>query len=298
MPHLNVNGINIHYQQTGRGPDVVLIHAFTSNMAIWMLTGLIEHLASDFRVTAYDLRGHGVSEVPPAGYTSAEMTRDLVQLHKALELGPAYLVGHSFGGVIAMHAAAEHPEIAAGVIVSDTYFPGLKDIEPNIADTAIWKELRQDLLKAGVEIGETVEFGNLFEIVANLTPEQTEAIRGVMGASATRWLSQLARLAGTTAGADVFQTAGFTEERIRSVKCPVVGLYDEATTFSATCRYLETHLPNCTIDTVAGARHVAPLQNSAEFARLVKLHLLRISGQSSGTRDAASGNSGPEDRDV
>ncbi len=282
MPHLNANGINIHYQQSGEGPDVVLIHAFTSNMAIWMLTGLIEHLASEFRVTAYDLRGHGVSEIPPTGYTSDIMVEDLYQLHSALGLGPAYLVGHSFGGVVALHAAAEHPEIAAGVIVSDTYFPGLGDIEQNIADTAIWKELRQDLLKANVEIGSTVDFGSLFQIVANLTSEQTEAIRGVMGASATRWLSQLAKLAGTTAGVDVFQPAGFTEDRIRSVRVPVVGLYDEETTFSATCRYLESHLADCKIDTVAGARHVAPLQNAAEFARLIKLHLQRMSlGQES-----------------
>lgn len=277
MPHLNVNGINIHYQQSGQGPDVVLIHAFTSNMAIWMLTGLVQHLAEEFRVTAYDLRGHGVSEIPKSGYTSAEMVEDLFQLQAELGIGPAFLVGHSFGGVVAMHAAAEHPEMAAGVILSDTYFPGLREIEPNIADTAIWKELREDLLKADVEIGTSVDFGNLFQIVAALTPEQTDAIRKVMGSSATRWLSQLAKLAGTTAGEDVFQTAGLTEDRIRSVRVPVVGLYDEETTFSATCRYLESHLPNCKIDTVQGARHVAPLQNSAEFARLVKKHLQQMS---------------------
>lgn len=276
MPHLTANGIKIHYQQTGQGPDVVLVHAFTSNLAIWMLTGLVERLASDFRVTTYDLRGHGVSEVPPSGYTSAEMVEDFAELHRALELGPAFLVGHSFGGVIAMHAAAEHPEMVAGVIVADSYFPGLSDIEPNIADTAIWTELRQDLLKADVEIGERVDFGSLFEIVANLTPEQTAAIKDVMGPSASRWLSQLARLAGTTAGEDIFQTAGLTEERLRSVTVPVVGLYDEETTFAATCRYLETQLPNCRIDTVAGARHVAPLQNAAEFGRLVKHHLLEM----------------------
>jgi len=286
MPHLNANGINIHYQQSGQGPDVVLIHAFTSNMAIWILTGLVQQLAGEFRVTAYDLRGHGVSEIPPARYTSAEMVEDFHALHSALDLGPACLVGHSFGGVIAMHAAAQYPEVAAGVIVSDTYFPGLKHIEPNIADTAIWKDLRRDLLKAGADIGERVDFGNLFEIVAGLSREQTEAIRGVMGASATRWLSQLARLAGTTAGGDVFQTAGFTEERIRSVRVPVVGLYDEETTFSATCRYLETHLPDCKIDTVPGARHVAPLQNSHEFTRLIKLHLQRMTAAGAGSQSS------------
>ena len=94
---------------------------------------------------------------------------------------------------------------------------------------------------------------------------------------ATRWLSQLAKLPGTTAGEDIFQTAGFTEDRIRSVRVPVVGLYDEETTFSATCRYLESHLADCKIDTVQGARHLPPLQNSAEFARLVKKHLRQLS---------------------
>lgn len=276
MPHLTANGIKIHYQQSGQGPDVVLIHAFTSNLAIWMLTGLVERLAGEYRVTTYDLRGHGVSEVPPLGYNSAEMVQDLFELHRALELGPAFLVGHSFGGVIAMHAAADHPEMVQGVIASDSYFPGLSHIEPNIAETAIWSELRQDLMKAKVEIGERVDFGNLFQVVAHLTAEQTAAIREVMGPSASRWLSQLARLAGTTAGEDIFQTAGLTEEHLRSVTVPVVGLYDEDTTFAATCRYLASQLPNCRIDTVAGARHVAPLQNAAEFARLVKHHLAEM----------------------
>src|SRR5690242_8157155 len=105
MPQVEVNGTRLYYQQSGAGPDVVLVHAVTSNQAVWVFTGLIDALAADFRVTSYDLRGHGFSDRPPTGYTSAVMADDLLSLHEALRLGPAHLVGHSFGGVTAMHAA-------------------------------------------------------------------------------------------------------------------------------------------------------------------------------------------------
>ena len=61
------------------------------------------------------------------------MADDLRQLHAALGLGPAMLVGHSFGGVSAVHAAALYPECIAGVILSDSFFPGLRHVEPKHA---------------------------------------------------------------------------------------------------------------------------------------------------------------------
>src|SRR5262249_42678133 len=100
MPQLTVNGADLNYLQVGQRPDVLLVHAVTSNLSVWLFIGLVDKLVRDgFRVTAYDLRGHGLSEATPAGYTSAAMAEDLHQLHAALGLGPAYLVGHSFGAV-------------------------------------------------------------------------------------------------------------------------------------------------------------------------------------------------------
>lgn len=278
MPRIDVDGVKLHYQQTGEGPDVVLIHAFTSNLAVWMMIGIMDELAKDFRVTSYDLRGHGLSEVTPTGYTSVEMARDFARLHDALELDSAFVVGHSYGGVIGAHAALEYPEKVSGIILADTYFPGLEHIEPNVADTVIWRELSNDLGKSGIDLGEQVDFGRLFEAVKNLTPEQTEAIRESLGPASVRWLAPLGKLAGTTAGTEMFEVAGLTAERIQSLSVPVVGLYDEQTTFGATCKYLEDHLADVQIDVVPGARHLAPLQSPVEFTRLVKTHLHRMAG--------------------
>ena len=54
MPHVTVNGASLHYQQTGTGPDVVLLHALTGNLSVWLFINLIETLARDFRVTYAD----------------------------------------------------------------------------------------------------------------------------------------------------------------------------------------------------------------------------------------------------
>src|SRR5262245_45170202 len=95
-----------------------------------MFINILETLSREFRVTAYDLRGHGMTPATPTGYTSAEMAEDLRRLQTALGLKPSYLVGHSFGGVIGMHLAVAHPELVRGVILSDSYFPGLQHLEP------------------------------------------------------------------------------------------------------------------------------------------------------------------------
>jgi 3-oxoadipate enol-lactonase len=279
MPHVTANGANFHYQQAGAGADVVLLHAVTSNVAVWMFSGLPDALATEWRVTAYDLRGHGLSETTPAGYTSAEMAADFAALHEALELQPAYLVGHSFGGVVALHAATLYPERVKGVILSDPYFPGLAAIEPNLPSANVWLDLRSAFGHAGVALPENVDFKTLFRAVAELTPQQMAAIREKMGPASSRWLAGLPRLADTTCGDDLFAVAGLTAERISSVRQPVVALYDEHSPFLATCKFLQEHVPDCAVDIVPGAKHLAPVQNPAEFTGLVKKHLTRLRGR-------------------
>jgi pimeloyl-ACP methyl ester carboxylesterase len=281
VPYANANTVALHYQQAGAGPDVVLLHAVTANMAVWLVSGLLDTLAREYRVTAYDLRGHGLSAAPPTGYTSADMAEDFRGLHDALGLGPAYLIGHSFGGVVAMHAAATYPDRVSGVILSDPYFPGLAQHEPNLGRANVWIDLREMFRHAGLDLGDIIDFTTLFRTVAGLSPAQLRVIREQMGPASTRWLSQLPRLAETTCGRDVFAEAGLTEERIRSVRQPVVALYDEHSPFLATCRFIEEHLPNCTVEIVLGAKHMAPVQNGPLFNELVRKHLAALGRDSS-----------------
>jgi pimeloyl-ACP methyl ester carboxylesterase len=284
VPHTNVNGVDLHYMQAGAGPDVVLLHAVTANMAVWLASNLVDALARDYRVTAYDLRGHGLSAATPSGYTSAEMAEDLRGLLDVLGVGPAYLIGHSFGGVVAMHAASTYPDRVSGIIISDPYFPGLARLEPNLGNANVWMDIRKMFGHAGLDIGDTIDFTTLFRTVAELSPAQLHLIRDRMGSGSIRWLSQLPRLAGTTCGRDVFAVAGLTEERILSVRQPVVALYDEHSPFLATSRFLGDHLPGCTVEIVPGTKHMAPVQNGPLFVELVSKHLASLRRDSSEAR--------------
>jgi 3-oxoadipate enol-lactonase len=167
------------------------------------------------------------------------------------------------------------------MILSDPYFPGLARLEPNVGNANVWMDLREMFGHAGLDLGDTIDFTTLFRTVAELSPAQLRAIRERMGPASTRWLSQLPRLADTTCGRDVFAVAGLTEERIRSVRQPVVALYDEHSPFLATCRFLGDHMPNCTVEIVPGTKHMAPVQNGRLFVELVRKHLAALRRDSS-----------------
>jgi pimeloyl-ACP methyl ester carboxylesterase len=282
MPDIEVSGNRLFYQQFGEGPDVVLVHAVTSNLAVWMFTGLVELLAPDFRVTLYDQRGHGHSDAPPTGYTSADMAADFCRLHEALGLGPAYVVGHSFGGVVGMHAALLEPERVAAVMLSDSFFPGLRHVEPNFGRANVWLDLRETYQQVGVDLGPTVDFARLFRATAGLSKEQTDQLGEAVGVLGRGWLRQLPRLAETTCGDDVLTEAGLTAERLASVAQPVVALYDEFSPFLVTSRWLEGHLPNCTAEIIPAAKHLALVENTAAFNEAVARHLRRLAGTAGG----------------
>ena len=76
MPTATVNQIALHFLQIGTGPDVVMVHGLAANLAFWNLA-IAPALAQSFRVTTYDLRGHGRSDMPPSGYTMRDMVGDL-----------------------------------------------------------------------------------------------------------------------------------------------------------------------------------------------------------------------------
>ncbi|MBN9523078.1 alpha/beta hydrolase [bacterium] len=276
MPEVEANGTRLFYQQTGTGPDVVLLHAVTSNQAIWLFSGLTDALAADYRVTTFDLRGHGQSERPPTGYTSADMAADFAALHAALGLRPAALVGHSFGGVTAVHAAALFPDRVRGVILSDSFFPALRPVEPNFGKMALWAEVREKFALVGVTLGETVDFNGLFRECAALDAERMLALEGIYGTFGRGWVRHLPRLAETTCGTDVMEVAGLTADVIAGVKQPVAALYDEFSPFLATCRWLEANLPACTAEIIPGAKHLAMLENAPGFLAAARRHLARI----------------------
>ena len=116
MPKIQANGLRFHYWQSGQGPDLVMVHGLGGNLAAWHLQ-MVPELQADYRVTTYDLRGHGRSDAPSAGYTTTDMAEDLRGLMDSLGIERAHLVGHSWGCDIALHFALLNPQRVVDLVL-------------------------------------------------------------------------------------------------------------------------------------------------------------------------------------
>ena len=263
MPIHAIQGLNFHVQRQGEGPDVVLIHGVTGDLSIWMLSRLMLALSETHRVTAYDLRGHGYSDAPPSGYTSAEHSGDLLALMDHLEIARARLVGHSFGAVIAAHAAAIAPDRVEALVLSDPYFPALRHLE-DVSRWGHWQNFRREASDAGVSLSDEhwYDLGKFFDQVMHLDGERLLKFRQAVGLPG---LKRLLRLGRTTCGDDCKVAAGLTAEKIASLRLPVLAIYGEHSPFLSTAEYLVATLPDCRSVLVPGAQHRAPEENPDAF---------------------------------
>src|SRR5919108_2247523 len=203
MPKAFVSGINIHYVQTGKGPHLVLIHGIASNLGQWH-PSILSALVEDFRVTMYDLRGHGYSDMPPRGYTADHMVGDFTGLMDYLGIERASILGHSYGGVVALRYAVLRPERVDKLIIADT---GVPCLEPGRGRDALLARWREALGREGIEVPDEKA-----EDVAYLMAQMLK-LRGHYwrGMGVQRALARLSRLSNSTSfGQEYRETSGLT----------------------------------------------------------------------------------------
>jgi pimeloyl-ACP methyl ester carboxylesterase len=267
MPFYHANGLKFHYQQAGQGPGVVLVHGVTGDLSIWFLCKAMQTLSARYRVLAFDLRGHGYSDAPPDRYTSGDHAADLFALMDEIAMDSATVVGHSFGGVIAAHAAVLAPARVEAVVFSDPYFPALRHLE-DVSRWGHWQNFRAEASSAGVELSDEhwYDLGKFFDQVLHLDDERLLKFRHAVGLPA---LNRLLRLGKTTCGDDSKAVAGLTAELITAIAQPALALFGAHSPFLATAQYLVEHLPDCRAAIVPGAKHRAPEENPEGFLRLL-----------------------------
>src|SRR3954470_19919116 len=126
---LNVRDLRFHVQQLGPtdGPKLVFVHGLVmDNLASFYYT-LAAPLARDgVHTILFDLRGHGLSARPATGYTPRESARDLLSILDSLGIDePVYLLGNSYGGIVAMHTALLAPARVGGVVLVEAACSGV-----------------------------------------------------------------------------------------------------------------------------------------------------------------------------
>jgi pimeloyl-ACP methyl ester carboxylesterase len=118
--YLTVNGLKLHYVDWGSAgqPPLLMLHGVTGSARHW------DHVARAFRQAyhclALDMRGFGDSQWSPDGaYESPDLAADLEAVFAALGLRGAVIVGASWGGLVGLMHAADHPETMHKLVLVD-----------------------------------------------------------------------------------------------------------------------------------------------------------------------------------
>ena len=235
-------------------PLVVVIHGSMDRSAgMLKLSRLLDH---DFRVLRYDRRGYGRSFPHPGPFTMKYQVDDLVDL---LAGRRAVLVGHSYGGNVALTTAQHHPQLVAGVAVYETplswepWWPGTTAGSIAVAEAGKPREAGERFLRR-----------MLGDQRWDALPERSKEVRRAEGVAMVEELADLRRHQPWVA---------------EHIEVPVITAFGslgpphhrEGMTYAA-------GLLNCPVVELPGCRHDAPLSHPDLFRELVVDPLLAMVG--------------------
>ena len=103
---MEIHNTKINYIQYGKGKDIVLLHGWGQNIEMMQFLG--DPLSINYRITILDFPGFGKSEEPKEVWNITDYAEMLHELLEKLEIQNPTLIGHSFGGRVAIRYAAQY----------------------------------------------------------------------------------------------------------------------------------------------------------------------------------------------
>lgn len=119
MRKIAVDGQQIAYREAGSGPPLVLLHGGLVDSRAWRRE--INAYSDEFHVVAWDAPGCGGSSDPRPDVALGDYADWVAGLIDALELGPAHILGHSFGGGLALAVHQRHSRLVRSMILVSAY---------------------------------------------------------------------------------------------------------------------------------------------------------------------------------
>jgi len=266
MPQVKANGLAIGYDVHGERGDWLLLvmgHAY----ARWAWNWQIEDLAKDFRVIAFDNRGIGETDAPPAPYTVEEMAADTLGLLDALEVERAHVVGCSLGGCISLELALSHPERVDRLVLACTSLGGSSPKSYPLSEKVmkVIREAMNDPPEVRLRKGTENAFAGAF---VTSHPDLIEEILRLRAATAQKLEAWIAQSAAYPAF-DATDRAG----GLRAETLVLTGTEDNVIEYRNS-EVLVDALPDATLIEFDGAGHLFFIEEAPRFNALVRAFLL------------------------
>jgi len=251
---LVINDLSVSYNDEGKTGDPVLIfiHGFPFNKSMW--NKQTEALKENYRVIAYDVRGHGNSDAGTEDFSIDLFAEDLLNLMDALKIDKAMLCGLSMGGYIALNAVENYPDRFDALILSDTTCT---------ADTPEAKEKRmktiESIRKDGVEKFADESVKNLFAPESFSTKKlEIAAVKEMIVNTTEESLCKTLR---------AFYERKETCSKLPDIYVPVlimVGNEDKITPLTA-AQFMNEKIKESLLSIIEHAGHLSNIENPSEF---------------------------------
>lgn len=276
MPFATFNGARHHYLQlpcelNGEGApdkveDLVMVHGLATSMAFWYIP-YAARFAKRFRVTLYDLRGMGGSEVTPTGYRPQQLAADLKGLMDHLSIPTAHVVAHSYGGVVALNLACQDASRVRSLVLADTHISAARH-RPHGREWANRAHVQGVLDRNGIALDThdpyfgyhlLTEVAHLQISKAPMSDELKRLIGPIMARQGRRTATQWVRLMDETAApAELMGDDGLHLDRLRRLLFPILALYGDHSQALLTGGELLDIWPHAEFRRVRDAGHFFP----------------------------------------
>jgi pimeloyl-ACP methyl ester carboxylesterase len=253
---LTTSGSAVYFEESGSGPAILAVHGLGGGA--WFFTGLARRLTAACRVIAVDLPGTGRSSTPPGGMSIDRWVTDLGELVDERIDGPAVLLGHSMGTIIALHAASAWatPRLRGLVFAG-----GLPEPLPHIKERLAGRAAL--LHRAGIDgTGAAVAAANFSPAVLGSRPELVGLFERSLEAQEPLAYAECCRTL-------ISASAEHLVERVRLPALSISGADDQYAPPDRVAAFVR-RVPGCRQEILQNCGHFPFLEQPEVFAALVR----------------------------
>jgi pimeloyl-ACP methyl ester carboxylesterase len=247
MTRARLNGIEIDYEVSGRGPAVLLSHGYSATRRMW--DDQHRALGDRYRVISWSMRGHGETESPadPAAYSADQTVADMRALLGHVGVERAVIGGLSLGGYVSLAFYLAHPQMVRALVICDSG-PGYRNADARrqwnerAQERAVALETRGlDALGRSREVRESAGLHRSAQGLAH-------AARGMLAQEGSRVIDGLGAIDVPT--------------------LIIVGDKDQP--FIAPCEYMAKKISGARLEVIRDAGHSSNLDQPEAFNRVLR----------------------------